>query len=51
MFLCEYIDTINSGSMSTTWGLAIGLILFIAAAAIKIAAGMITQRAKVTENS
>jgi hypothetical protein len=48
----EFSDTINShGIMSITWGLAIGSYLFIAAAAIKIAAGIITRTAKVPENN
>ncbi len=48
----EYTDTLNShGTISATWGLAIGSYLFIAAAAIKIAAGIITRTAKVPENS
>jgi len=48
----EFSDTINShGTMSITWGLAIGSYLFIAAAAIKIAAAIITRTAKVPENN
>jgi hypothetical protein len=46
----EYTDTINShGTMNITWGLAIGSYLFVAAAAIKIAAGIITRTARVPE--
>ncbi len=48
----EFTDTINShGSLNITWGLAIGSYLFIAAAAIKIAAGIITRTAKVPESN
>ncbi len=48
----EFSDTINShGTMDITWGLAIGSYLFIAAAAIKIAAGIITRTAKEPENN
>jgi len=47
----DFSDTINShGTMNITWGLAIGSYLFIAAAAIKIAAGIITRTAKVPES-
>ncbi|UCC58894.1 MAG: Vps62-related protein [Candidatus Bathyarchaeum sp.] len=48
----DFSDTINShGIMSVTWGLAIGSYLFIAAAAIRIAAGIITRTAKEPENN
>ena len=48
----EFTDTINSlGSLDVTWGLAIGSYLFIAAAAIKIAAGIITRTAEVPETN
>jgi KaiC/GvpD/RAD55 family RecA-like ATPase len=40
-----FSDTINSqGSLEATWGLAIGSYLFIAAAAIKIAGGLVITR-------
>jgi len=46
----EFTDTINtSGTIQITWGLAIGSYLFIAAAAIKIAAGILTRTAKIPE--
>ncbi len=46
----EFTDTINSsGTLNITWGLAAGSYLFIAAAAIKIAAGIILRTAKVPE--
>jgi len=51
-FSGEFTDTINSsGTINITWGLAIGSYLFIAAAAIKIAAGIILRTAKVTETN
>jgi hypothetical protein len=47
----EFSDAINSqGTMSVSWGLAIGSYLFIAAAAIKIVAGIIVRTAKTPEN-
>jgi hypothetical protein len=47
----EFSDTINShGTMDVTWGLALGSYLFIAAAAIKIAAGIIVRATKVPES-
>ncbi|MCJ7613217.1 Vps62-related protein, partial [Candidatus Bathyarchaeota archaeon] len=46
----EFTDSINSsGTIQITWGLAIGSYLFIAAAAIKIAAGILTRTAKIPE--
>jgi len=48
----EFTDTINShGTLTIIWGLAMGSYLFIAAAAIKIAAGIITRQAKVPETN
>jgi hypothetical protein len=48
----EFTDTINShGTLTIIWGLAMGSYLFIAAAAIKIAAGIITSQAKVPETN
>lgn len=48
----EFTDTINShGTLTVIWGLAMGSYLFIAAAAIKIAAGIITRKAKVPETN
>jgi hypothetical protein len=48
----EYIDTVNShGTISIIWGLASGSFLFIAAAVIKIAAGIITRTAKAPETN
>jgi hypothetical protein len=47
----EFSDTINSqGTLNISWGLAIGSWLFIVAAAIKIAAGIILRKAKTPEN-
>jgi hypothetical protein len=44
----EFTDTINSsGTLNITWGLAIGSYLFISAAVIKIAAGILLRTAKV----
>ena len=44
----EFADTIDSsGTLNITWGLAIGSFLFIAAAAIKMVAGIILRTAKV----
>jgi len=49
-FSGEFTDTVNSsGTINITWGLAIGSYMFIAAAAIKIVAGIIVRTAKVTE--
>ncbi len=46
----EYSGTLDSyGSLSISWGLAIGSYLFIAAAITKIVAGIITRKAVVTE--
>jgi len=46
----EFMDTIESrGTINIKWGLAIGSYLFIAAAAIKIVAGIILRTAKVPE--
>ncbi len=51
-FSGEFTDTINSsGTINITWGLAMGSYLFIAAAAIKIIAGIILRTAKVTETN
>ncbi len=51
-FSGEFTDTINSsGTLNITWGLAIGSYLFIAAAAIKIVAGIILRTAKVPETN
>jgi len=48
----KFTDTINShGTLTIIWGLAMGSYLFIAAAAIKIAAGIITRQAKVPETN
>jgi hypothetical protein len=48
----EFTDTINShGTLTIIWGLAMGSYLFIAAAAIKIAAGIITRQIKVPETN
>jgi len=48
----EFTDTINShGTLTIIWGLAMGSYLFIAAAAIKIVAGIITRQAKVPETN
>jgi len=48
----EFTDTINShGTLTIIWGLAMGSYLFIAAAAIKITAGIITRQAKVPETN
>jgi len=48
----EFTDTVNShGTLTVIWGLAMGSYLFIAAAAIKIAAGIITSQAKVPETN
>jgi hypothetical protein len=46
----EYSSTLDSyGSLSISWGLAIGSYLFIAAAITKIVAGIITRKAVVPE--
>jgi hypothetical protein len=51
-FSGEFIDTTNSsGTINITWGLATGAYLFIAAAAIKIVAGITLRTAKVTETN
>ena len=51
-FSGEFTDTINSsGTINITWGLAMGSYLFIAAAAIKIIAGIILRTAKVPETN
>ncbi len=51
-FSGEFTDTINSsGTLNITWGLAIGSYLFIAAAAIKIIAGIILRTTKVAETN
>jgi len=48
----KFTDTINShGTLTIIWGLAMGSYLFIAAAAIKIVAGIITRQAKVPETN
>ncbi|MCK4885348.1 Vps62-related protein [Candidatus Bathyarchaeota archaeon] len=48
----EFTDTINShGTLTIIWGLAMGSYLFIAAAAIKIAAGIILRTAKVAKTN
>ena len=48
----KFTDSINShGTLTIIWGLAMGSYLFIAAAAIKIAAGIITRQAKVPETN
>ena len=48
----EFTDTVNShGTLTVIWGLAIGSYLFIAAAAIKIFAGIILRTAKVPETN
>jgi len=45
-----YTDTINSqGSVAISWGLGIGSYMFIAAAAIKVAAGILTRTTEVPE--
>ena len=47
-----YTDTINGqGSVAINWGLGIGSYMFIAAAAIKVAAGIMTRAAEVPEPS
>ena len=44
----EFTDTVNShGTLTIIWGLAMGSYLFIAAAAIKIVAGIIIRQTKV----
>lgn len=46
----EYSGTLDSyGNLSISWGLGIGSYLFIAAAITKLAAGIITRKAVVTE--
>jgi hypothetical protein len=51
-FSGEFTDTINSsGTINITWGLAIGSYLFIAAAAIKVVAGIMLRTAKVAETN
>ena len=51
-FMGEFTDTINShGTLTIIWGLAMGSYLFIAAAAIKIAAGIILRKNQVSENN
>jgi hypothetical protein len=46
----EFSDTIDfNGTIHITWGLAVGSYLFIAAAAIKILAGIILRTAKMPE--
>jgi hypothetical protein len=45
-----YTDTINDqGSVAISWGLGIGSYMFIAAAAIKVAAGILTRTAEIPE--
>jgi hypothetical protein len=51
-FSGEFTDVINSsGTINITWSLATGAYLFIAAAAIKIVAGIILGTAKVPETN
>ncbi|MHC3130238.1 MAG: hypothetical protein IBV52_09210 [Candidatus Bathyarchaeota archaeon] len=51
-FMGEFTDTINShGTLTIIWGLAMGSYLFIAAAAIKITAGIILRKNQVSENN
>jgi len=46
----EFINTIDyNGTINISWGLAVGSYLFIAAAAIKIVAGIILRTAKLDE--
>jgi hypothetical protein len=48
----EFTDTVNShGTLTIIWGLAMGSYLFIAAATIKIAAGIILRKNQVAENN
>ena len=48
----KFTDSINShGTLTIIWGLAMGSYLFIAAAAIKIVAGIILRTAKVPETN
>jgi len=48
----EFTDSINShGTLTITWGLAMGSYLFIAAAAIKIAAGILTRTAEIPKTN
>jgi hypothetical protein len=48
----EFTDTVNShGTLTVIWGLAMGSYLFIAAATIKIAAGIILRKNQVAENN
>ena len=49
-FMGGYTETINDqGSVAISWGLGIGSYMFIAAAAIKIAAGILTRTVEIPE--